>query len=338
MPSTFDTSADIPDLSGKSILVTGGNAGLGKATVVALAAHNPKCIYLCCRRRASGEALVQSVLEDHPDANIVVLELDLSDLDSVKRCAKEFQGRSEQLDILILNAGVSSTPYQKTKQGYEYQYVSKSPRSLRKESYVLTIHRFGVNHVGHALLTQLLMPTLINTRKSSPSGDVRIVVVSSKGHMFAPSEGLILNKMKTDGTGVQPLTLYGHSKLANIMFARKLAQLYPDITSTSIHPGTVKSEIWDKAGGFNWFVASVIAPVIVYLSAVTIEEGAKTQLWAATAEVGGKGKVENGHYYVPVGNDAPFGKFAEDQAKVDELWQWTNEELKTNGASGWPKI
>lgn len=104
----------------------------------------------------------------------------------------------------------------------------------------LTKDRFGVNHVGHALLTQLLMPTLLSTRKSSPTGDVRIVVVASKAAgIFAPKEGLILDRMKSDGSETAYMTLYGHSKLANVMFARKLAQLYPSITSTSLHPGTV---------------------------------------------------------------------------------------------------
>ena len=132
MPSTFDPATEISDLSEKTILVTGGNAGLGKATVEALAAHNPRCLYLCCRRRSSGEELVQSIHQTHPEANIVILELDLSDLDSVKRCANEFQSRSEQLDILFLNAGVSSTPYQKTKQGYEYQYAHLTHSKLSK--------------------------------------------------------------------------------------------------------------------------------------------------------------------------------------------------------------
>lgn len=131
MPRTFDPATEIPDLSDKTILVTGGNAGLGKATVEALAAHNPKCLYLCCRRRESGEALVKSIHKEHPKANVEVLELDLSDLDSVKQCAKEFQSRSQQLDILILNAGVSSSPYQKTKQGYEYQWVAIPCNSCR---------------------------------------------------------------------------------------------------------------------------------------------------------------------------------------------------------------
>lgn len=121
MPATFDPATEIGDLSDKTILVTGGNAGLGQATVEALAVHKPKCLYLCCRTRSTGEAVVASIHKEHPDAQIEILALDLSDLDSVKQCAKEFQSRSEQLDILILNAGVSSTAHQTTKQGYEWQ-------------------------------------------------------------------------------------------------------------------------------------------------------------------------------------------------------------------------
>ena len=127
MPSSFDPAKDIGDLTGKTILVTGGNAGLGKATVQALAAHNAKCIYLCCRRRSSGDALVTLIHETQPKANVVVLELDLADLESVNKCAAELKRATDRLDILILNAGVSSTPYQKTQQGYEYQYVVFPP-------------------------------------------------------------------------------------------------------------------------------------------------------------------------------------------------------------------
>lgn len=121
------------------------------------------------------------------------------------------------------------------------------------------------------------------------------------------------------------------------MFARKLSQLYPAITSTSVHPGTVKSEIWGKANGAGWLVNNVLAPIAVWLDGVTIGEGAKTQLWAATAEVGGEGKVGNGHFYMPIGKDQKPGKFDGDQGMIDELWRWTNEELTANGAPGWPE-
>lgn len=179
---------------------------------------------------------------------------------------------------------------------------------------------------------------MLKTRKASPTADVRTVVVSSKGAwIFAPKEGLILDQMKTDGSDIAGLTLYGHSKLANVMFARKLAQLYPEITSTSIHPGTVKSEIWDKAKTGNWFMMNVIAPLAIWYEGVTTEEGAKTQLWAATAKVGGKGNVENGKFYDPIGKEIAYGKFASQQEMVDELWRWTDEELKANGAPGWPQ-
>lgn len=130
MPLTFDPATEIGDLSDKTILVTGGNAGLGAATVTALAAHNPKCLYLCCRTRATGEAVVESIHQEHPQACVEILALDLSDLDSVKQCAEDFHARSEQLDILILNAGVSSSAYQTTKQGYEWQYVISEGSNL----------------------------------------------------------------------------------------------------------------------------------------------------------------------------------------------------------------
>ena len=122
MPKHFDSAKDIPDLQGKVILVTGGNAGIGEATVRALAAHNPRCIYLCARRTDSGAQVVSAIHEQHPDAKIDVLELDLSSFDSVKKCAASFNQRSERLDILFLNAGVASTAPATTKEGYEKQF------------------------------------------------------------------------------------------------------------------------------------------------------------------------------------------------------------------------
>lgn len=98
-----------------------------------------------------------------------------------------------------------------------------------------------------------------------------------------------------------------------------------------------KSEIWGKADGFGWFARNVVAPLAVWYEGVTIEEGAKTQLWAATAKVGGKGNVENGKFYDPIGKENVYAKVASDQAKLDELWRWTEDELKANGGPGWPE-
>jgi NAD(P)-dependent dehydrogenase (short-subunit alcohol dehydrogenase family) len=118
----FDGAKDIPDLQGKVILVTGGNAGIGEATVRALAAHNPRCIYLCARLISKGDKVVGTIHEQYPNAKIDVLELDLSSFNSVKKCAASFNERSDRLDMLFLNAGVAATAPAMTKDGYEYQF------------------------------------------------------------------------------------------------------------------------------------------------------------------------------------------------------------------------
>ena len=315
MPSIFDSAKDIPDLNGKVILVTGGNAGLGEATIRALAAHNPTCIYLAARRRSSAEEAIKYIHEQHPNAKIEFLELDLNSFDNVKKAAEDFNSRANRLDLLFLNAGISAQDPGMSKEGYEVT--------------------FGVNHMGHALLTQLLMPKMLQTVRKSKNPDVRIMSISSMGgHRLQPKTGLALDQMKTDAASMYTMTRYGHSKLANILFARKLAQLYPSIISTSLHPGTVKSEIWGKAKGAK-LLSFLFAP-IVWATGVTCEEGAKTQLWCATAATG-KGGVENGKFYVPIGKEKDDNENAKSQKLADELWQWTNDELEKYGAPGWPE-
>lgn len=254
MPKHFDSEKDIPDLEGKVILVTGGNAGIGEATVRALAGHNASKIFLCCRRRSSGEAVVNTIHQQHPDAKIEILELDLSSFDSVKKCAAAFDQKSNRLDILFLNAGIASTAPAKTKEGYENQFGGKLLLPFQLFCGALTT--LLVNHMGHALLTQLLLPKMLQTAHSSKDADVRIVLTSSVGAMrFSPKNGLALEEMQTDGSKLGPMTCYGHSKLANVLFAKKLAQLYPSIMSISYHPGTVHSEIWGKSDGMNPLVS-----------------------------------------------------------------------------------
>jgi hypothetical protein len=126
MPKKFNALKEIPDLHGKVILVTGGNAGIGEATVRALAAHNPTKIVLCARKTTNGDKVVETVHQLHPKAKIDVLELDLNSFDSVRKCAATFNDNNDRLDILFLNAGVASTAPQKTKEGYEYQFGGRS--------------------------------------------------------------------------------------------------------------------------------------------------------------------------------------------------------------------
>ncbi|KAL1890297.1 hypothetical protein Sste5346_008299 [Sporothrix stenoceras] len=313
---TFEPSRDIPSLKGKVALVTGGNAGIGKATVRALAYHDPKAIYLCGRRHEASENAAADLRKETGYQNIIVLDMDLSSLESVKKAAAIFIEREDRLDLLFLNAGVGGTAYALTKEGYESQ--------------------FGINHIGHTLLTQLLMPTLLATQEAG--SDVRVVLTSSNA-VFAPSAmlprgGLDLKSMRKPDA-YQPMTLYSHSKLANALFARKMATEYPSLSTTALHPGVVKSDIWGKGAG--GLLSMILRPFMMAVW-VNIDEGAKTQLWCATAprstEKNNKGVV-SGAFYGPVGKLQPYKGASAKQELVDELWDWTNAELAKHGGPGW---
>ncbi|KAL8870601.1 MAG: hypothetical protein Q9174_003395, partial [Haloplaca sp. 1 TL-2023] len=145
----FDPDQDIPDLSGKVILVTGGNAGLGKEAVLQLAKHKSSRIFLAARTASKGESAIEEIKQVVPSANITLLKLDLCSFKSISAAAEEFKSQSKRLDVLMNNAGIMATPLAETEEGYESQ--------------------FGTNHMGHALLTKLLLPTLLSTAKEEGS-------------------------------------------------------------------------------------------------------------------------------------------------------------------------
>ncbi|KAL6241306.1 hypothetical protein RBB50_011779 [Rhinocladiella similis] len=313
---TFDPAQDIPNLNGKVVLVTGGNAGIGKATIRALARHSPARIYLCARRREAAETAAAGLRSESRFDRIHILDLDLATLDSVKKCAAEFNEKENRLDLLFLNAGVASTAPALTREGYEFQ--------------------FGVNHLGHALLTQLLMPKMLQTRRDDPKADVRVIATASNAAFapMLPKGGLALNAMRRPDA-FSPIGLYAHSKLANVLFIRKLSQKYPEILATAVHPGVVKSDIWGKGAGGLF---SILYRPIVWATSVDIDQGAKSQLWCASAPLGGPTGVESGQYYQPVGKIRLLKGAAADQKLADELWEWTNTELASHGGKGWPAV
>jgi NAD(P)-dependent dehydrogenase (short-subunit alcohol dehydrogenase family) len=312
---SFAPDKDIPSLEGKVVLVTGANAGIGKATIHAIALHNPACIYLCARRRSAAESAASELKAQTKYGKIHVLDLDLASLNSVKNCAAEFNAKETRLDLLFLNAGVASTAPALTKEGYEYQ--------------------FGINHLGHAFLTQLLLPKMMETKRADPKADVRIVVTSSNAAFapMLPKGGLVLEAMRQPDA-FSPIGLYAHSKLCNVLFTRKLAQRYPDITITAAHPGVVKSTIWGKGAGGLF---SVLYTPIRLATWVSIDEGAKSQLWCGTAPLGGPNGVKSGCYYTPVGQLKEIDKgAAADQKLVDRLWEWTNDKIAIFNKEGQP--
>jgi NAD(P)-dependent dehydrogenase (short-subunit alcohol dehydrogenase family) len=208
----------------------------------------------------------------------------------------------------MLNAGLMWVPASLTKDGYEVQ--------------------FGTNHVGHALLTKLLMPVLLKTAEE-PGADVRVISLSSMGHNAAPSCGISFPDLKTDMASYMSVVRYGQSKLANILFASELAKHYPSITAVSLHPGVVDTNLYQTIFSGPIGLWGLLGKVQRFFY-TSVEDGAKNQLWAAVAPVGEeRGNVKSGEYYMPVGIGGRGSKLAKDQALAEKLWTWTEKELES---------
>lgn len=304
---TFNPSTDIQDLSGKVIIVTGGNNGLGKESVLQLAKHNPAKIYMGSRSEEKAAQAIADIKKAVPGANIVFLDLDLASFASIKKAATKFLSENTRLDILMNNAGIMATPPGLTKDGYEIQ--------------------FGTNHMGHALLTKLLLPLLQKTA-AEPGSDVRIINLSSMGHIGAPSGGLVLADDKTDMSNFSTWTRYGQSKLANVLFTKGLAKRYPEIKSVAIHPGGVNTGLSAPLEKSMGLVGTILRP-LAKLVMSSVETGALGQIWAATAV--GEAGPESGGFYYPVAKLHVGNEHVKDEKLADTLWDWTEEEFKSHG-------
>jgi len=205
----------------------------------------------------------------------------------------------------MLNAGIMAVPPGTTKEGYEIQ--------------------FGTNHVGHALLTKLLLPTMVKTAQE-PGADVRVVSLSSLGH--AGASGIMFDGLKSEGGGCSSsMTRYGQSKLANILFARELQKRYGEkgITAVAVHPGVVNTELYRTV-----FTGVLGVGNLVKKFYTSVQDGAKNQLWAATAKKGdGSKEVKGGAYYTPVGVPEQCSNMAKDSELAAKLWDWTEKELES---------
>lgn len=200
------------------------------------------------------------------------------------------------------------------------------PEGLSVEGFEI---QFSCNYVGHAIILQLLRPLMVRTAEAHPDAGVRLVVLSSFGHTMHPPGGIEFDKLRTPDAGSK-WRRYGQSKLADILLAKSMAKHYPQITSVSLHPGLVKTQLANSVDG------SLISGALKLMSWLPLYssplEGAYNALWAATAP---KAQIANGAYYDPVGKkEAKKGQsggmadIARDADLADRLWQWTEEELK----------
>lgn len=260
------------DLKGKTYIVTGGNSGIGFVTVKQLAKQGANVI-LACRNTKEGELRAQEIRGENPAAKIEVSELDLASLESVRAFAKNFLAKYDSLNGLINNAGVMNTPLKRTKEGFEMQ--------------------FGTNHLGHFLLTELLLPAL---KKGAPS---RVVNLSSCFHDKAMGrEGRIdfedpnFEKKKYDGWAA-----YAQSKLANLLHAKHLAKRLDGsgVQAASVHPGWVRSNLI-KFSMPLWAQNYALRPVLKLAGMIEPWEGAQSTLFALLTP-----NLQNGAFYSQVG-------------------------------------
>lgn len=297
------TTADIPDQSGRTALVTGANSGLGLQTANALAVAGATVILGCrnAERAASAKTQIEGVA---PDATVEIVEIDLSDLSSVERAAAIVADRPEPLDLLVNNAGVMATPRRETADGFELQ--------------------LGTNHLGHFALTGRLIEKLL------VSGSPRVVNVSSVAHKMGKMDFDDLNWQES----YSRWPAYGRSKLANLLFTSELAERAEaagtNLLVAASHPGFAATNLQTSGPGMGplGIIYKPLMKVGNLLLAQSDAGGALPSLYAATAP-----DVQSNEYFGPDGLGEQRGHptrvgrtaRASDPVVAEQLWEASEE-------------
>ena len=268
---------------GDIVLITGGNSGMGKATSIELAKQGAHVVILC-RSKERGEAALQEIRAESNNQLVDLMLCDLGSKSSIREFVKNFKEKYNRLDILINNAGVILPGRHLTTDGYELQ--------------------FGVNHLGHFLLTNLLLETMKNNT------DARIINVSSGAHKAGKMYFHDINLEKNYSI----IRAYSRSKLANVLFTNELSRRLKcsGITVNCLHPGAVATSMGiNRKTGFGTFITSLLKPF--FLTAV---KGADTAIFLATApEVKGM----TGKYFYKR-KAISSSKTSYDEALAKKLW------------------
>lgn len=285
-------AGELTDQTGRVAIVTGANSGIGFETALGLAEKGATVI-MACRNLDKANPKADEIRAAHPGAKVEVMELDLSDLDSVRRFSEAFHARHSRLDLLINNAGIMVPPYGKTAQGFETQ--------------------FGVNHLGHFALTGQLLDLITSTPGS------RVVTVSSVAHYMGRVDFSDLHWEK----GYKAQAAYGQSKLANLLFTyelqRRLSAAGKDTLAVAAHPGWTETNLQEHARSvkfMNRFFAQ------------QPDMGALPTLYAAT-----ESDVSGAEYYGPSGflemNGPPkrvkSNRRSHDRNVAERLWNVSEE-------------
>jgi retinol dehydrogenase-13 len=264
------------------VIITGANSGIGKETARALAAKGATVV-MACRDEARASAALNDIVATSGNRSVEVLPLDLASFASIRQFVREFQAKYDRVDVLINNAGLFPFKKSMTEDGFEMQ--------------------IGVNHLGHFLLTQLLLPELKTASRA------RVINVASLMHKFGTID---FDSFKGE-TPYRPLRAYAQSKLANILFTREFAERYADtgITAYALHPGGV---------GTNLFGRGVVPRTLYRMLGgfFSPARGAKTSVYLAT-----QANIENhsGAYFNEFQNVKSGSKLSNDKALAKQLWE-----------------
>ena len=300
--STTDDVIAGQSLTGRTAVITGASSGLGVETARVLAGAGAHVVLVA--RQADKLATVASALrESVPGAVVDTALVDLSDLDSVRSGAADIVHRFPHIHLLIDNAGVMACPFGRTAQGFEMQ--------------------FGTNHLGHFLLTGLLLPSLLAAGEDSEQA-CRIIVLSSAAHRFGPVDFEDPNYEQRE---YHKWGAYGQSKTANALFAVELDKRLKarNIRAYSVHPGVIQTELSRHMSQQDWDDLQASVPDDQEMVMKSVEQGAATSVWAATAselEDCGGIYLEDCQIARPAGAGERGGvqNYAQDSAAAERLW------------------
>ena len=301
-------SPSLIDMKSKRVIITGANSGLGKESAFALAKLGAE-IVLAVRDTNKGQSIKNQILNQTPSAVIEVAALDLMDLDSVRKFAASQS--TKPIDVLLNNAGIMAVPFEKTKDGFESQ--------------------MGTNHLGHFLLTELLFDAL------SRGKDPRIVNVSSSAHRLGKLKTGDKSEINVSKENYSPWTVYGNSKLVNLLFTnelvRRLKIANSNITVAVAHPGYANTNLQlvaaTKRSGLRKSVELAVTKVMNIILGQSAAKGALPQIAACTWV-----DIQSGDFLGPRGlfesrgkpKKVKMNKSAQDIELAKRVWR-TSEEL-----------
>ncbi|KAL2204544.1 oxidoreductase [Sarocladium strictum] len=306
----YNPDEDIPDLSGKTIFITGGTGGIAREAITQLAKHSPSQIFFTGRNTEAANSLL--ALTSSSSTTVTFLKCDPHSLRDVQAAAQRFLQQAKSLDIFIANLGIHSEQPLLTKDGYEIN--------------------FGLSHLSHAAYLKAFLPLMLKTAEK-PGSDVRYIAVTSQGTLLHPKQGIDFTSVKNANAfdWTPPLggswTRYGQSKLANVLFAKELARRHPSITSFAVHPGVVET---DFVKNLSWKFRTITRmSQIGKGGTIQPADGACNPMWAATSpDVKRRLEQDEGvAWYEPVGLVAKGDAMCHNEKLAKELWDWSMKEL-----------